>query len=237
MNRRSLLAASSAGAVLGVSGCLADLESLSGSSGDEGVPGCTHRSEWNDDITTGSADPDPDSVAGRRDCANAERPEPTGEICTTVELESEDGEINEFHSTGIEPYPDPPTAFDEQSLIEYVYEYERAYSNNWAVSRYESPRRAVMISFGIHENDTRVLDHDEITAIKIEFGFGVESRNQDGEGGIASDHLGEVSVYGIDETGIVRSDAEYTFDEDENGESTFDETLDPVEDGDLLQCF
>ncbi|WP_276256761.1 hypothetical protein [Halomontanus rarus] len=232
MNRRELLTVSASSALLGTGGCLTNLGSWDEDSTENDVPGCTQKEKWITDITAGPADPDPNSIVGRRDCANADRPEPTGDVCKTIELEREDGEINEFHSTGVEPYPDPPTAFDEESLTEYVHEYERAYSKNGAVSKYDHSGNAVSVAVGIDERETQVLNYnDKITVVRIEFGVGVETRNSDGSG-IASDQLSEVSVYAIDESGIVRTDAEYTHDE-----SIADEILDLVEEGTLLECF
>lgn len=254
MKRRKLVVGGAATALFGLGGCLGsperaneeangspepsndenrdemergDEQKREETNGDD-VPGCAHTDEWPDDSTIGPSDPDPTSIVGHHGCASAERPEPTGDVCTTFVIEDDDGEATELHSVGIEPYPDPPTSFDDETLRSYVHEYEKAYSHNAAVSQYGED--VASASVGIHEDRTRVLERDDgITAIRIEFGVGLRIEYQ-ARNGYYEDSFGEAAVYGIDETGIGRADAEYT-------ETVPEETPDPVEEGMLLECF
>ncbi|MCU4975735.1 hypothetical protein OB955_23925 [Halobacteria archaeon AArc-m2/3/4] len=89
------------------------------------------------------------------------------------------------------------------------------------------------VAVGIDERETQVHNHnDNITVVRIEFGVGVETRHSDGGGGIASDRLDEAAVYAIDESGIVRTDAEYAPDE-----MIANEIPELVGEGTLLECF
>ncbi len=243
MNRRELLAASAASTLLGTGGCIANLDPRDEKSTDPDdenttdentVPGCTSKAEWTGDITSGPADPDPDSIAGHRDCANADRPEPTGNVCETFELEKQNGEIDEFRSVGVEPYPEPPNTFDEEPLTEYVYEYEDAYQQNKAVSEYGE--RAYGAGAEILDDwgdPTRRLDiYDQITVVGIRFAPPVSYVTRDGNF-VGDDNLSEQAVYGVDETGIVRIEEPYL----DNDEKIVESPPNPVEDGDLLECF
>ncbi|MFC7237302.1 hypothetical protein ACFQS4_03570 [Saliphagus sp. GCM10025317] len=242
MNRRELLVAGAVSVLLGTGGCIANLNPQGENSAnlddknspdENAVPGCTSKAEWIDDNTNGPF-PDPDSIAGRRNCANADRPEPTGDVCETFELEKPNGEIDELHSVGIKPYPEPPSTFDEESLTEYVYEYEDAYQQNKAVSEYGNR----VIGAGAETLDnwgdpTRVLElYDEITVIGIRFAPPVNYRSHDGNF-VGDDNFSDEAVYGVDETGVVRLHERYFGDE----RAVVKETPDPVEDGDLLECF
>lgn len=240
MNRRELLGVSAVSTVVGMSGCIGNFDARDdnstdsnseNSTGTNDVPGCTSKEEWTDDITSGPTEPDPDSIAGRRDCAKADRPEPTGDVCETFELEKQNGEIDELHSVGVKPYPEPPTAFDEESLTEFVYEYEDAYSQNEAVAEYGE--RAIGAGADFWEDSTRVLErYDETTVIGISFAPPVEYRTTGG-GFAGDDNFSDEAVYGVDETGIVRLHEGYL----DRDEKTVENTPDPVEDGDLLECF
>lgn len=234
MNRRELLAGSSVG-ILAASGCLGgrgtgDGAGSGGTTADEDdVPGCTWKAEWTDDVTDGPADADPESIAGRRDCSTADRPEPAGDVCRTFDPEGEDGADGASHSVGVASYPEPPESFDDETVTSYVAEYERVYARNAAVARYGD--RVVGISVGVDEDETQVLDRDdEIAAVRIEFGVGLRIRSPRSDGSYSEDRLGEAAVYGIDETGVVRAETEYD-------EAVPEETADPVADGELLQCF
>ncbi|MFC7213112.1 hypothetical protein ACFQO4_03340 [Saliphagus sp. GCM10025334] len=241
MNRRELLAASAVSVLLGAGGCIADLDPQDENSTDlddentsneNAVPGCTSKAEWADDHTDGPF-PSPDSIAGHRNCANADRPEPTGDVCETFEVEGEDGETTEFYSAGVESYPDPPSDFDAITLQSYVFEYELAYTQNWAVLEHEGEK---VVEFSFTSHDTAIIDgDDEITAIYIAFGFAFRRASGSGTGGYY-DAFGEGAIYGIDETGVVRADADY-YHNLENLPDDSENLPDPVEDGDLLQCF
>lgn len=220
---------SAAGSLLGISGCIDNFTSRDGSStAGNDVPGCTQTEEWTTDITTGPANPESDSIAGRHDCTNADRPEPTGDLCETFEVEREDGEVAEFHSAGVREYPDQPADFDDRTVQTFVAAYERAYTQNRAVSR--NGKHTVEFSFTTHETTT-IDEYDEIFVVSIEFGFAFRLEDGSGTGGY-HDAFGEGALYGVDETGIVRIGRD-NYDPDSDPE----ELPDPVEDGDLLQCF
>ncbi|MCU4925299.1 hypothetical protein OB905_04765 [Halobacteria archaeon AArc-dxtr1] len=232
MNRRTLLEMGATGAFLGAAGCLDEIDPRTDQTTGNEVPGCTQKDAWETEITTGPTDPDPASIAGRRDCANADRPEPTGDVCETFEVEGDDGETTEFHSAGVEPYPDPPSNSDEEAVHSFVSEYERAYTQNGAVAEYGDS--VVEFSYTTHDTET-VDESNAITTVYIAFGFGFRQEGGADPGGY-HDAFGEGAIYGIDETGIVRTDAEY-YHEIENLPDDPEALPDPVEDGQLLQCF
>jgi len=229
MNRRELLVASAASA-LGVGGCVGRLGPPDGGdTPDNSVPGCAQKEVWERTITTSSDDPDPGSIADRRDCTTASRPEPTGDVCATYEGEGHDGEEISIHSPGVASYPSPPSTVDAEALQSFVSAYERAYTQNSAVSRHG--RNVVEFSFETHQTET--LDRDDsIGVVVIEFGYGYRiRREQDSDS--YTDAFGEFAVYGVDETGVVRVPA----DSPQGGQIEPDAVPDPVEDGELLECF
>ncbi|MCU4926224.1 hypothetical protein OB905_09540 [Halobacteria archaeon AArc-dxtr1] len=235
MNRRSLLAASGTSVLLGVSGCLDELDSgdenETDDDGSEGeVPGCLQKESWPDGGGE-IEDPPSESIAGRRDCTNADRPEPTGDVCTEHEITFGDG-TETFRSEGVEPYPDPPEEFTEEAVRSFVSDYEQAYRQNGAVERLED--RLLGFSVSVEDDATQTLEaDDDIDRIRIEYTVGSSIVDRDGAGTVESDPYGDAAVYGVDETGVVRAEAEYYQTDDDDEE----ETPDPVEEGDLLECF
>ncbi|MFC7216216.1 hypothetical protein ACFQO4_19320 [Saliphagus sp. GCM10025334] len=230
MNRRKVLTGISTGALLGVGGCLETdtsfLDETSDDSGDgNSVPGCTQKETWSDGGNATPEDPDPASIAGRHDCSSTRRPEPTGEVCTTF-TPVISGEERTIHSAGIEPYPEPPSSFDEETLVSYVSEYENAYFHNSMVEKYRDELRGAGIR--VEEDETRIKQTENaITLVYIRF-FTSTSTLSDGTTPSVGDGAGAAG-YGIDETGIVRTEARYSVSEEE--------MPDPVESGTLLECF
>jgi hypothetical protein len=222
MRRREILFAS-VSSTLAISGCV-DAPWSDGDDDTNGVPGCTQDAEWTDTIAAGPADPDTGSIAGRRNCSTATRPEPTGEVCETFVREVENGTNRTVHSVGVRPYPDPPSTFETETLRSFVSAYERAYTQNAAVAEHG----ANVVEFSFSTIETRTIDRfDTVTGIVIAFGFGY----RDERGGY-TDSFGNVAVYGVDETGVVRRPEPYG-----PGEIDPDEVGDPVENGHLLECF
>jgi len=123
MNRRTVLAAVGTAGLFGTSGCLNELGTVTDGLVDP--DGCPQDVDWDGAHTRPTADVDSDSIAGQFGCANADRPQPSGDICDTFEI---DGET--YRTVDIEPYPDPPATFDESAVTAFVHDYERAYTRN-----------------------------------------------------------------------------------------------------------
>ncbi|MCU4924897.1 hypothetical protein OB905_02715 [Halobacteria archaeon AArc-dxtr1] len=229
MKRRTLLTTGVTGAVLSASGCLDGVESLV-DNGDEGVSDCSQVESW-DDGSGGPSDPAPDSIAGCWDCADANRPEPTGDVCAEHEVQTADGATT-YESLGVASYPDPPSSFDDEVVAAFVEEYERAYSQNELVLRFGD--RVVEGGAMLEEDETEPLDwYDDIAVVGLEFGVGHTEVTGGGLG--ATDPVETIAVYGVDETGIVRAAApEHTV--GERGDIGRGNRLDPIENGDLLAC-
>lgn len=207
-------------------GCLGNLDPADESPTEQDVPGCTQKEEWDADITTRPAESPPDSIAARRDCANADRPEPTGDVCETFEKTGGDGETTEIHSVGVRPYPNPPSDFDGETLREFVKKYERAYNQNQTVSG--DGANIVLFSFGIQDTTVSTAAGG-VSSVVVEYSTTVRVYRRDGSGALA-DGFWAGAHYGIDETGIVRAQVE-------DPDFYIDDLPDPVETGDLLQCF
>ncbi|MFC7215629.1 hypothetical protein ACFQO4_16260 [Saliphagus sp. GCM10025334] len=228
MNRRKLLTGISTSVFLGVGGCLETgnswLGDNSGNSEDD-VPDCMQKDEWNSDIDKGPKNPDPTSIAGRYDCSSARRPEPTGDVCTTF-TPVISGEERTIHSDGVEPYPDPPDSFDQDTVVSYVYRYESSYFHNSMVEKYRD--ELTHAGLRVEEDETRIeKTKDGITIIYIRF-FNGTGTITDGKYPAAGDGAG-AAAYGVDETGIVRAGTKYSVSDKE--------MPDPVENGTLLECF
>ncbi|MCU4925394.1 hypothetical protein OB905_05245 [Halobacteria archaeon AArc-dxtr1] len=232
---------SSAGAGIAISGCLDEFDSQNEddeNDGDddtdrvvvrEGADGCLEKDDWSDDATTGSADPEPGSIADQLDCSNATRPEPTGDLCATFEVTTADDERT-YESAGIRRYPDPLTTFDEETITSFVAEYEQAYAHNSSVE--ESGKNLTGFGINIDDDLTRAFDTDtERTLLRIQYhtSESIVTDNGHSSGGGPG-----AAVYAVDETAIARSEDESR---DDVEELDSEEIPDPVEDGDLLQCF
>ncbi|MCU4924522.1 hypothetical protein OB905_00790 [Halobacteria archaeon AArc-dxtr1] len=236
MNRRELLTASSTGVLLGVSGCLDELESQpeNGEQKDDleiqdDVEGCTAKEAWGTEATSGPEDPDPGSIADRFDCASASRPEPTGDVCKRFVVS--DG--GEYESHGIEPYPDPPAEFTDATLTTFVHDYEQARFANGQVTA--SKEQFVGGGLSVDEDDTRILDlYPDITSIRIQYSTTVTRFEYDSHN-LSEGHGPGAAVYGIDETGVVRTSTDPVH-SDELDDLDPEDVPDPVDEGTLLEC-
>lgn len=136
------------------------------------------------------------------------------------------GEQYTFHSAGVKSYPDLPASFGEETLVSYVYEYEKSYFHNTMVTKYRN--ELTDAGLGVEEDETQV-EHvgADITIVYIWF-FTSTSVLHDGAHPVAGDGAGAAS-YAIDETGIVRAETRY---------DVSDEGMpDPIEDGTPSSAF
>ena len=212
--------------LLPTAGCVENLGLADRSDSGQDVEGCTQVEEWDADISSGLAEPPPGSIADRRDCANADRPEPTGDVCETFTVEGEDGKATEIHSVGVQPYPDPPSGFDRETLREFVKKYERAYNQNQTVSG--DGANIVLFSFGVQDTTVSTASGG-VSSVVVEYSTVVRLYRRDGSGALAEGFWAGAH-YGIDETGIVRAEVD-------DPEFYIEDLPDPVETGNLLQCF
>lgn len=231
MHRRDFLTGCAVSSLLGSSGCIGAFERSGGtnSSDTDGSPvtGCLQKDEWPSDITSTPQSLEQNSIADRRDCSDADRPEPTGDVCSTFVIGEDEGEPREYQSVGVKPYPNSPNSFTENTIVPFIYAYERAYSQNSAVLEYGNQLVAAPVT--IKTDLTQVLAYnEEITVVGIEFAHPLTIATADGFS--YEDSFDNAAVYGIDVTGILRGEA--TPDEIRNRGAS-----DPVEHGSLLECF
>ncbi|USZ69716.1 hypothetical protein NGM10_16570 (plasmid) [Halorussus salilacus] len=227
MDRRELLASVGLSVCLPLGGCLGDgsgFGSADESSDSDDRP--TETTDATDDDETETAAPNP--VAERFGCSSAYRPE--SDVEAGVEHEVEVGDETEvYESVGSTDYPTPPAAFDGDAVETFVAEYEKVYQRNVYLDKHEDR----LVEFdpmveGVERFDFR----DPVATVRVD--FAVHFAAVSGDSVVMTEPAGEAAVYAVDETGLARTDAEYRG----NVEGSVREaTPDPLEDGDLLECF
>ena len=189
-----------------------------------GLAGCAER------LPAGSVDGDAAAVAdsfdggpGRPDCQVESR-----SIEVTVS-----NETREHETAATVPYPEPPTAFDGDALIDWVSAFEEAHVTHRVLCGRSDPAEIIRIGFAVDR--TEVLDSSgDATVIYLRYAGGATSGVDDGNLWQADVGYGAV-VYAVDETGAARVALDRPLTPDrEEFESTY---RDPVAEGTLVAVF
>lgn len=214
MDRRTLLSGTGLLFSLPFGGCLGD-PALSGSTDEEGGGGET------DDETERR-------ISERFDCADAVRPEP--DVTEGIEQEvTIDDETTVHESVGSVEYPDPPTEVDDETAREFVREHEHAYQRNEAVEKYGER----LVELEVMTEEVELFERDgEIAIVRLDFAVHYVVVSDGGL--VTTEPAGEAAVYAVDDTGLVRTDADYR---GIVSGSIREETPDPLEEGTIVSCF
>lgn len=224
MNRRRLLSGIALPALLAFGGCLGD-----GTNRDSGTE--TDGNANTEDGSGTDGDEETAPIADRFDCSGAYRPET--DVEAGVEHEVESGDETVVHeSVGSTDYPDPPTDFGDEDAVEtFVADHERAYQRH----EYLATHGDRLVEFDARIEETEPLDFREgIATVRVDFSVHFAAVTGDGRV-LMTEPVGEAAAYAVDETGIVRREAEYR---DRIEGSVPENTPDPLaEPTRLLHCF
>lgn len=213
MDRRTLLSGTGLLFSIPFGGCLAD-PTLPENTDEEGSEG------ENDDENERP-------ISEQFDCADAIRPEP--DVPAGVEQEvTIDDETTVHESVGSTDYPTPPPEFDDD-VRGFLEEHERAYQRNEAAEKYGER----LVELEVMMEGVELFDEDdEIVTVRLD--FAVHFVVVDDGGLVTTEPAGEAAVYAVDDTGFVRTEADYR--EMLDG-SIREETPDPLEEGTIVGCF
>lgn len=180
MKRRTLLVA--AGMTAALAGCLDEgARSPNGENGEESTPSRTGSpNRFDSEPTRPECEQNPETITvGRGD------------------------ETQEVEAVGTIPYPDAPASFGNEAVAEYAKSFEEAYIRHDAIcgNSYD------IIGFAYTVEKREVLEWDgEATAVYLYYAGGATG-GVDERGEEWAADLGFTGViYGIDKTGVVRSD-------------------------------
>ena len=189
-----------------------------------GLAGCTDR--LSDDPAGGAAATVADSFDG-----GADRPE--------CEVESErievtvSNETREYETAATVPYPDPPTAFDDDAVTDWVPAFEEAHVSHRVLCGRSGSGEIIRIGYATDRIE--VLDRPgDATVVYLRYAGGATAGVADG--GMWQADIGYgAAAYAVDETGAARVELDRPVAPDHEAfESTF---RDPVEAGALVAAF
>lgn len=189
-----------------------------------GLAGCADRA------LTGPADGDARGVADSFD-GDFDRPECEVES-ETVEVAVGD-ETREEETAATVPYPDPPTAFTERDVVEWVPSFEEAYLSHDVLCERSGSGRILRVDYRTDRTD--VLDGSgDVTVVYLRYAGGATAGVDDGGMWEADIDFTAVS-YAVDETGAARVEFDRPL---EPGHEEFEsERRDPIEEGTLVAAF
>lgn len=189
-----------------------------------GLAGCTERlptdlTDGDGATVVGSFDGGPD----RPDCAVESR-----SIEVTVS-----NETREYETAATVPYPDPPTAFDANTVVDWVPAFEEAHVTHRVLCGRSGSGEIVEIAYATERIE--VLDGaGDATIVYLRYAGGATAGVDDGA--LWQADIGySAAAYAVDETGAARVDLDRPIaPEHEAFESSF---RDPIEEGTLVAAF
>ncbi len=159
------------------------------------------------------------------------RPECTVES-ETIEVDVGD-DTREYETAATHPYPDPPAAFDENTIIEYVTAFEEAYVVHDALCDLSGSSYVIRISYTVDRVERFDRSGGGLTVF-LRYAGGPSAGVSDG--GMWQADIGYRNVvYAIDETGAAR--VEFDAPRDPGRQEIASEAPDPIEAGDLVARF
>lgn len=235
MRRRTVLALLG-GATVGVAGCLGDWEdnendaspgngnssATTNQTGENDTPGHPPRAAAVDEATVVEL-----SAGGyERGPECAVEPE-------AIEVEI-DGEMQTYETVGTIPYPDPPTTFTEEAVVDYVIDHEEAYVYHTTLCDTERNVTSVFYKAEI----VRKFDwYEAITVVAVaRYGAAGGGVDEEGRRWVATPAL-NVVIYAVDETGIARMLSPGLADSWVHPDEWERVAPDPLIDGDLIYRF
>jgi len=172
---------------------------------------------------------EPESVAAHFNNDPA-RPECEKES-ETLEFDTDD-EIVEYETAETIPYPEAPTDFDRNTVVEYVEEFDYAYVTHDVLCDREASSHILNVSHSVNERKT--FDwYDDITVVYLLQAAGA-SQGVGWDGAVWEAELGFSGlVYAVDETGMARE----KFSALGPDTDIEDEAPNPLEEGELVASF
>ncbi|PCR92624.1 hypothetical protein CP557_05920 [Natrinema ejinorense] len=217
------------GAVSGaLAGCL-DAGSDNERSDDEPTQSSDERTD--DDEPTQSDGKTPTGSVRSQFDGEPSRPECTRDS-KRIEVEDEGGETREYETAATVPYPDAPSAYTTDGIVDFVDEFEHGYVTHDLLCGRQGPPHVLDIHYDVRESETWGEDPTVVFLLRTD-AIG-SMLHEDGSVSVA-DVAPSGVVYAVDETGAARVE----FDEAATLES--DEwrsrAPDPLADGDLVATF
>lgn len=147
---------------------------------------------------------EPESVAAHFDENKPVRPECEKES-ETLEFDNGD-ETVEYETAETIPYPEPPTEFDRDTVVEYVGEFDHAYVTHNVLCDRDASDHILNVGHSVKERET--FDwYDDITVVYLLQAAGAsQGVDEDGVGWEAELGLSGL-VYAVDETGMARAES------------------------------
>lgn len=143
------------------------------------------------------------------------------------------GDTREYETAATIPYPDSPTAFDEDAIVEYVTAFEEAYVVHAALCDQSGSSYVIRINYDVDRIETFERSGTGATVF-LRYAGGATSGVDDG--GLWQADIGYRNVvYTVDETGAAR--AAFDDSRDPDRDAIESEAPDPIDDGDLVAVF
>lgn len=169
------------------------------------------------------------AIVDRFDCEQVRRPTPDVDAGIEHVFEYPEGDELVYESVGSASYPAPPTSADVAQIESFVSDHEAAFQQNRLVDRYG----AGLSDFAFGVDRLLTVDHRRsIDVIRIDFYLFDETFTDEGEPVVG--HAEGGAIYGVDETGAVRVEADYHAGLDDEAVA---DAPDPLETGTLVDCF
>jgi len=212
MKRRSLLTAAGASTVA-LTGCLSDASAPGEGNGDNGADG-----DWTSEAIRDHFDGEPT----RPECERGSE---------TVTVERGDETVQRKTAETI-PYPDQPSSFDAEDVLDYVESFEQAYVRHDAICG--SSDAILEVAYSVENRET--LDWGgEVTAVYLYYAGGASSGVTEDGSEWAADLGFSGVVYGVDETGAARVEVPGSQGADPRGLA--EQLPELLDDGDLVAAF
>ena len=167
--------------------------------------------------------------------------EPTRPECTveseTIEVRRGDG-TEEVETAATLPYPDPPTSFADEDVLEYVDAFERAYVTNDSLCGRRASGYVLGTAYTVERRETFDWYDDVTVVFLLRAGGATAGADEAGFVWVADLAFGGV-VYAVDETGVARAafDEAQALDGDGDEDGFEARAPDPLEDGELVAGF
>lgn len=218
------------GAVTGaIAGCLAG-------GADEGRPGSeTDRSGDGSDGSDDDGSDRPERWAETTTVRRRFEGEPVRPDCEReserIEVE-DDGDAREYETAATVPYPEPPTEFTADAVVDFVREFEHAYVTHEALCDRRGSGRVLSVHYGVQDSEQWGEEPHIVFLYRV--GAIGSVLHEDGVVAVADAAPGGV-VYAVDETGAARIeyDDATTLGPNERKENA----PDPLGDGALVAAF
>ncbi|MFC7238052.1 hypothetical protein ACFQS4_07435 [Saliphagus sp. GCM10025317] len=232
MKRRTLLAA--LGTTTAFAGCLADSSRGADENRTPDETGSPNETDTTSETTGEDSDKAVDGTVLAHFDDGPTRPECERDA-ETIPVEYNSGETRAFETAATIPYPDAPTEFTEDDVVQFVDDFEHTYVNRSVLCRSSSRSNHVLgVQYDVRRRKTFDRDDDVTTVFLLRARGASSILHEDGSVSAAGIAYTGV-VYAVDETGAARAE----FDDAQRLEPYEYEANapDPLETGELVVVF